>query len=62
MDQIMAKPRKAENHMINGTRILKVGESNFKLPGTPTALGYAKNYQPSRLLVISSPVSHFSMK
>ena len=32
MDQIMAKPRKAENHMITGKRILKVGGSNFKLP------------------------------
>jgi hypothetical protein len=61
MDQIMAKPRKAENHMINGTRILKVGESNFKAPGAMTALGYAKKYQPSHLLVISPSVSHLSM-
>jgi len=61
MDQIMAKPRKAENHMINGTRILKVVGSNFKAPGAPTAPGCAKNYQPSRLPVISPPVSHLSM-
>ena len=57
----MAKPRKAENHMINGTRILKVGESNFKAPGALTAPGDAKNYQPSQLPVISPPVSHLSM-
>ena len=34
----MAKPRKAENHMINGRRILKAGGSNFKLPPM-TAVG-----------------------
>jgi hypothetical protein len=28
----MAKPRKAEKHMIIGKRILKVGGSNFKSP------------------------------
>jgi hypothetical protein len=28
----MAKPRKAEMHMITGKRILKVGGRNFKLP------------------------------
>jgi len=57
----MAKPRKAEKHMITGKPILKVGGSYFKLPGALTAPWYAKNYQPSRLLVISPPVSHLSM-
>jgi hypothetical protein len=28
----MAKPRKAEKHMITGKPILKVGGSNFKAP------------------------------
>jgi hypothetical protein len=37
MDQIMAKPRKAENHMITGKPILKVGGSNFKAPGALNA-------------------------
>ena len=35
MDQIMAKPRKAENHMINGKRILKGGGEQFQVAWYP---------------------------
>jgi hypothetical protein len=35
----MAKPRKAEKHMIIGKPILKVGGSNFKAPAMTAPLG-----------------------
>jgi len=36
----MAKPRKAEKHMITGKPILKVGGSNFKLHAMSASWGF----------------------